>query len=553
MVVQTIEINRAPIPYPTIPRSLPKSKVKWLLIRDKIKLNDALRKEMMEEIGFLKIASGAPVGLIAREIIHDKSFTLRLDGYPLFLIADVYDGNGGAIDTSGNPGGAGSNGGTGKTGYASQTKSTPGGPGGPGQPGQSGTPASPITLIAATVRKAKLIARGGPGGKGGTGGTGGSDANGKVSSQGKFDPIEGTDGGPGGNGGNGAGGGPGAQITVHYITLEGALAMDAAGGGGGAKGAAGAGGTGGTLGGKNGAAGKSGAAGAAGKPVTAIKTPHDLTGWDAEARTVLGNTVEQWAGYRTQVGEYAFRRCKSSGTNELRTFARNELLAAMRLWSYTAEAGQLLQYLNSNLTPVGVPYDHDVLPDFSHFEKVLTDYGPLVQTIFTNALQLLQGAMNFDVDRTQLAADLQNIDGVRNALASELAAKGQEEAIVTADIGHTQGRLEANQKELDENHAEQAKQKLEAANSIIGTVAQVAISIAAVVASVYTGGASLAALASAGGLLATADAALSWSYDKSKGTFVQGDPALPTCLIRAAAISSSRRNSKTWRAASRTS
>lgn len=527
---QPIPIQRAPISRPRLPKSLPESKVKWLLIRDKIVVNADLKKEIEAEISFRNLAKGTSIGFIAREIVHDKSFDLKLEGFPLYVIADVYDGKGRAIDTSGSAGAAGAAGGMGLPGTASQNSGKDGGPGGSGKNGMPGAPASPITLIAVTVRQAKLIAQGGPGGAGGGGGTGGAGAKGKTSSSGKFDPIDPTNGGPGGNGGNGGSGGPGAQITVHYAALEGALVMDGAGGVGGLKGAAGAGGNGAAK----GAAGKPGAAGAAGKSVAGVKTQHagaGLKSWDEQARGILGNTVEKWADYRTRVGEYAFRRLSGSQSGaQLRAFARDELLAATRLWSDTARAVQFLSYLDSNLTPVGVPYDHDVMPDFERFEKVLTDYGPMVQSLFSDALLLLQNAMISQINNAQLGIDLGHIDGIRGALSLELLAKGQEEAIVAGEIGHAQGRLDANEVALNQNRAQQAKEKMEAANGdFLGTVLEVVGAVVAVAAAIYTGGATLGALSavlSAGGLLANADQALGWTYDKAKGTYVKGEQSL---------------------------
>ena len=487
----------------------------WLLIRDRINVNNDLKNEMMAEIEFRKIAQGTPVGLIAREIVHDQSFTLRIEGFPLVLVTDFYNGNKGWIDTSGSPGTAGANGATGKPGTAIQNKSKPGERGGDGQPGTRGKSASSITLIAGTVQNALLSALGGPGGAGGTGGTGGTGAAGKTPPRpDKFDAIPPTDGGAGGNGGKAGDGGSGAQITVHYLNLKG-LTMNATGGAAGQVGKAGSGGKSGigTPAAKKGAAGKTGATAATGKSVTPIKAQQQQKQWDAIALEALGKTAgEKWAAYRTRVGEYAFRRhtvnSPKSGDITLREFARNEFLAAKRFGKQTAKAQQFLQYLDSNLTPVGVPYNYDSKPDFEHFEEVVTDYGPWIQTLFSDAHLLLQQTVNTSIKRKQLAIDLEHINGVLAALDLELEAKKQEKQMVLTEIGHTQSQLKANETKIADNRAAQAKQRLEAADDFFyGTVAQVGAIFVAVAAAYVTGGSSLSLLTSAG-LLASADSAL---------------------------------------------
>jgi hypothetical protein len=528
---------------------LPVSSVEWLLIRDKIRVNAELKNEIMDEIEFRKIGRGTPVGLIAREIVHDSFFTLRLEGFPLFLVADVYNGNKGWIDTSGSAGAAGSSGALGKPGFATQNKSRPGDRGADGQPGARGASASAITLIAATIHNAMLSALGGPGGAGGNGGTGGRGADGKQPAQvGKFEAIAPTDGGAGGNGGNGGAGGSGAQITVSYVNLKGALSINSTGGAGGPKGQPGVGGKPGIVVGasgvaaKSGTAGKSGVAGAAGKSVTAVKTHQHLERWDLTVLAALGKTVDKWAAYRTRVGEYAFRRHSLSapkdGDIELRKFARNEFLTARRLARKTARAEQLLEYLDSNLTPVGVPYDHNVMPDFLRFEEVLTDYGPWVQSLFSDAHLLLQETVNTATKEKQLATDLVYIDGMRVALELELKAKDNETKMGLMEIGHAQGRLKANQKEIEANREEQAKERLEAADDYFyGTVAQVGAVVVAAAAFVYTGGASLSLLTSIGllpsaDLLMNAENELSWSYDEKQKSWLKGDQSLLNMIDR---------------------
>jgi hypothetical protein len=473
---------------PDIAMKLPAPSVEWLLIRDKINVNDELAQEMLAEIEYRELKQGTAVGLIAREIVHAPSYPLDLiKGHPLFLVADVYRGNGGAIDTSGVVGAPGAKGATGKPGVAIQGKSNPGGRGADGKPGAQGTAASPITLIAATIQNASLRALGGTGSAGGNGGTGGRGADGKWPVRDKFVTIPPTNGGPGGNGGNGGNGGPGAQITIQYVQMRGTFTAQVAGGDGGPKGQAGPGGTPGTGGGgaKKGDPGKPGLDGAAGESATVVKTQLQQSQWDSTVLATLGAAADKWAAHRARVGEYAFRcHVPQQRDISLREFARNEFLAAQRLSPlHSDRATHLLQYLDSRLNPLGVAYDQDVMPAFDSFEKVITDYGPLIQILFSDAKDLLLVAADTEDKKTLADIDLNSLQGRREALEFEAQAKYLEGEILLQKFEQTQARLTANRKALEANIKKQAQQKIELADKQIETtMVMVATVILAVVA-----------------------------------------------------------------------
>ena len=74
-------------------------------VRDAIIVDEAFVKRLQAiAAGFAK---GTTLKLAARTIEHKQGLVLKIEGYPLVIAADVYEGNGGAIDTSGSNGAAG--------------------------------------------------------------------------------------------------------------------------------------------------------------------------------------------------------------------------------------------------------------------------------------------------------------------------------------------------------------------------------------------------------------------------------------------------------------
>jgi hypothetical protein len=118
----------------------------WVLHRDWIVVDQAFADELHGVLAFHRPPADSTLVLVARSVRHAPEFVLRVIGHPLVVITESYDGNDGAIDTSGLPCAAGA-------------------------PG--GCPGSALSLFALAATNVRLIARGGDGGARGRGGSGG--------------------------------------------------------------------------------------------------------------------------------------------------------------------------------------------------------------------------------------------------------------------------------------------------------------------------------------------------------------------------------------------
>ena len=116
----------------------------WILHREWVVIDQAFADELSGVLAFHRPATGSTLVLVARSVRHAPEFVLRVVGHPVVVITESYDGNDGAIDTSGTAGAAG----------------VPGGP------------ASALSLYALAATNVRLVARGGSGGTGGDGGAG---------------------------------------------------------------------------------------------------------------------------------------------------------------------------------------------------------------------------------------------------------------------------------------------------------------------------------------------------------------------------------------------
>lgn len=113
----------------------------WVLHRDWIVVDQAFADELQGVLAFHRPAPGSTLVLVARSVRHAPEFVLRVVGHPVVIITESYDGNDGAIDTSGLP----------------------------GEAGVAGGPAAALALYALAATNVRLIARGGPGGPAGVG------------------------------------------------------------------------------------------------------------------------------------------------------------------------------------------------------------------------------------------------------------------------------------------------------------------------------------------------------------------------------------------------
>jgi hypothetical protein len=524
-------------------------------VRDRIELDDGLSNELQEEMNFREIAKGTTVCLLAREIVHASEYTFALSGHPLVLVADTYNGNGGAIDTTTHQLFAATDG-------AAAKGTTPGGDGG------HGASASAITVVAQKVLNARLVARGNPGGNGGNAANGGNGTNAKRGEKigGALECFPGHRGPDGGRGGNGGNGGQGGEIAIHFMTTQGDLQIDSAPGAGGKGGAKGIDGKRGTDAGPTchgGEAGKGGVAGADGKTGTAGTVTKDAvsdadTWWKLVVDLAGKSAATQWSSHRTGVGEYTFRSyvpaaATTSGPSlkirkvgvgfddhlplhfeqsifrpvkaTLLAKARKEFESALILLAkvnghhartiYTPlsvtnkRAKVLLGYINNGMTPIGVGYQHDLRPDFEFYEEFITDYQGHKDALFETTLRTL-----LDIKDTSDKGDLakaarDHAQGMAGAAQIDVTiAESQRQAAEVA-WEKAKGRLYAIQQALIA--VQEARKNSDAEISFGDVVKGIGVVVGAVIAivgAVQSAGTTVAAwLAAVGALASTAAAA----------------------------------------------
>jgi len=523
-------------------------------VRDRIEMSDALRNELAAEMKFRKITRGTTVCLLAREIVHASQYTFALSGHPLILVADSYDGNGGAIDTATHH-------------LFGPAAGEPAHDATPGGDGANGASASPITVIVQKIVNARFVARGKPGGKGGDAADGANGSNARRGEKlgGSMECFPGRRGRDGGRAGNGGSGGNGGDVAIYFITSQGDLVIDngpGAGGKGGAKGTDGipgadAGST--CHGGERGKGGAAGAVGQMGTHGTVTKSAvSDADAWWKLVVDLAGKpAATEWSSYRTRIGEYMFRSyvpamARTSGPSPaIRTLdvdfedhlpirfdpsifrpvkasllakARKEFESALILLAkvngrtvrtiYTPFSGNnrrakvLLDYMNRGVTPIGIGYQHDLRPDFEFYEEFITDYQGHKDSLFGNTLHML---VNLDdkVDKSNLANAARNhAQGMAGAAQIDATlAESQRQAAEVA-WEKAKGRLYAIQqaliavKEARENEAEISF------GDVVKGIGVVVGAVIAVVGAVQSAGTTVAAwLAAVGALASTASAA----------------------------------------------
>ena len=500
---------------------------RFVYVRDRITVNQNFRDEMQEEIdhriadGSLKV--GTPLYFLAREIIHAPNFTFALHGFPLIFAADLYDGNGGGITTTGPNGDNGAKGDPGSQGKAEwdATKSKPGGFGENGANGKNGTAANPITLLAQEVRNLTLTATGSTGGAGGTGGTGGKGGDGTVKAKpsqvpGSDDRRNPTRGGNGGNGGSGGVGGDGAPIIAHVakktrrggpLTVT-SLTLNASGGSGGARGAGGAGGKGGVwlnsdeggaVAGKPGAPGQPGASG---KAATTTHTSPELADWLKLLVSLVPEST--WADYRVRVGDYLFRSYSpdSSAKKNNREHARREFESALDLSPSNARAKLLLDYLDTGLTPIGVGYLHDLRPEFEQYEKFLTSYSSDKNHLFEITLDILLHVKTKGDKVEEVKVHRKHAEGMLASVETDVVIAESEQEQILAQLAFATEQLKLAGKKVAAIQKERLNQSM-SVGDIITTVGAVIGAVASIVAAVYTFGVSLSATVACVGVLVT--------------------------------------------------
>ncbi len=470
--------------------------IDWTYFRDQIVINDDLNKEVLAEIAFRNLAPGSTLLLAARDLKHETNYRFRLEGYHIILLADQYDASGGVIDVSGHGGIDGNPGPKGIPGIATSSgfKNRPGGTGGNGTDGTSGTNGTNITLFCRQLLNTHLISNGGIGGRGGRGGDGGKGGDGRGPSP-KIEGWEGTDGGNGGNGGNGGIGGNGGQLTVIYVNGINPV-LDGRGGGGGLEGSAGIGGKKGFLAENDGAAGAQGRKGDNGTNGQVITLQVDILDFWNRIRGEIGSVADAWAAYRLRVGEYYFRAfipVEPDHSNYLST-AAGEFMASLMLVPENRKAQILLDQISMNQNILGMPRDFDLVPDFERYERVFTDYAPIVLSMFTTSLELLEQALDVNGNKQRLSGEIRHIEDSLKILDKEKDAADLAETDARANLAMADKRIDAINAEITLNRGALEQHQLEVDSQRIESVFKVAMSIIAVVGAAVTAGASLVAI-----------------------------------------------------------
>ena len=93
-------------------------RARLVYVRDRIDVDQAFVNEVKAELDDRNMKVGTPLCFLAREIIHAPNFTFALHGYPLIFAADLYDGRGGEVTTTGLAGEVGDKGDPGTPGTA---------------------------------------------------------------------------------------------------------------------------------------------------------------------------------------------------------------------------------------------------------------------------------------------------------------------------------------------------------------------------------------------------------------------------------------------------
>jgi hypothetical protein len=234
--------------------------------------------------------------------------------------------------------------------------------------GAPGDPAPAITVLANSIVGRLDVTVTGVNGADGQPGANGDDGEIITGPTGKPVLLPGADGEPGEDGGDGGGGG---AITIRFASAATAPTASAPGGPGGAGGAGGAGGSGkppGTRG-RDGKPGRQGPAG----PVSVAEATAGHVFDDVDLDTRTG-----WSAYRTEVGEFLFRRFDPA--SQLHALA--ELDAALELDPTNTRAATLRQRLIQQQTPGGAPRDLDMAPDVKDVSAGLLGETQLVLSEF---------------------------------------------------------------------------------------------------------------------------------------------------------------------------
>lgn len=468
---------------------------KWPRIRDCLVIDEDLTKRIEN---WLRTDQRGVV-LLGRCVRHAPGCTLRLPGADVVVVADEYDGAQQAIDVSGLNGAHGA---TGARGWQNPAAiGSQGGPGEPGKPGGRGSRGGSVRIYAETVHYAVAKANGGAGGNGGTGGTGGVGGAGFQSHKVGVDSREGGAGGRGGPGGPGAPGGSGGFAAITFVSqVAGAQIMaESNGGQGGRPGRGGPGGKGGCFLALEGLTGDHGTVtGPSGEPgKAAVQADRSRSEFWAGVKASLGTLSDDWGLYRFAMGDYFFRRYipEDPDRKHLLATAKHEFERSITLFERIRPlAGHRINDILNNHNPLGYPRDLDVIPNFHLYEQDFVGWVDLVFGELNGAVEMLLHADVAGLVTSQLALESDKFDAAKTVAEAERKSAQQGLAIADKSQKVAEARADELKRRLDAALEEPSRQGI-SIGGIVHTFVAVGTAFAAVAGAVYTGGASLIALA----------------------------------------------------------
>jgi hypothetical protein len=492
------------------------------IIRDVLTIDDTVQQ-------FYDTFDGAgPLFLLGRVVQHARGYTLQLNGRPLVIIADFYNGNGGGIDGSGGvfngkgvpkahvPPVAGGNGVDGvnatlrKIGSSWRPVSA-GKSGTPGGDGSSGSAGTSVTLMCHNGTgininvSASASAAGGDGGSGGSGGDGEPDRT--YDSGEMVEGYPGTHGGKGGSGGKGGNGANGGTVVVWSMQpLPNPLLV--------------AGSTPGSSGGRGGRWGRNGSNipvnedgsedpqvdfapngtnginGASPAPDVQVL---DQANYLDRMRALLDSDPDRnfgnyWAPFRITVGEYYFRQFQpDDDMTDKGTLTAREFNAALELQNDNVEAKRLRNLLLSGSNALGLPRYLDVVPDFGRYINTYNAVTTLVTGFFNAGIVQILAAQQLDAIKSLLVAQRMIAQDAVATATSDLSYAQVDQKIAADEVTYIQQQLDETTTQIQQAMAAMQSQGM-TIEGVLGTVAEIGAAVVSVVAAIPTGGASLVAL-----------------------------------------------------------
>lgn len=466
---------------------------KFSMVRDRIELNEKLKKHIVELLS--KDAPSAYAGrkvlLAAREITVSGNYTFELPDCDLVIVADHFNNQSGTLKLT-----------------VTQVPAL----------GQPGYPGRNCTLVCRQwTRSTGILLQGGIGGKGLTGDPGIPGKDGINTLTGK----DGKDGGKGGTGKTGGTGGKGGKLTIMHVgnfrPFFNQLAM-VPGGPGGAGGNGGPGGTGGEgvlwckkpgpgnnnndqdciqgINGKQGPKGDVGKVGAKGADGTVAMIKLEDMNAFYNALGALGLSKKTWADYRFKAGEYYFRSFNADNPHHLQ-LALSELEAVSQLDPQNTLAATYSKQILNNQNILGLSRDVDIIPDFDRYETVYNNYYPVVDSIYKSAASMLLVKVEQDQIEKMLEREIANFNGLIDALTDDLKAAILGKEMADKEFAKAKKRVEEIAQKIQDKKEELENAEVDLFGAIIGTVALVA----SLVAAIPTMGTSLAGAATSLGFL----------------------------------------------------